>query len=155
MIGPDEFKGIKIFCENKYWNRQVQILLSQKIGAYWNSGVPAPWSPSYHRKYLFVQPKWDDPTRFFLSWGDKDDFDTCPLPAWTAKDLIDAGHRHTVLTDLQADILQDAIRVARQFQIQKVATLKLKLASRWLEADEKDIDAAIQYWANYRAWDKS
>jgi hypothetical protein len=42
--------------------------------------------------------------------------------------------------------LQSAVRIARDQQIQKVATLRMRLSGQY---DAQTIDAALKLWANY------
>lgn len=82
---PQPPVGVKIRCENWFWNRKLQILLSEAIGCQWGTGIALPWNTQ--RKYLVVQKGLNG---WYFSWATENDFARCPLPEWTAKELIAA-----------------------------------------------------------------
>jgi hypothetical protein len=87
MLTRQHGAGIKIRCENWYWARKVQILLSEAIGARWGNGLPIPWNT--RRLRLIVE--WSTHAKsWMISWAIDPDFETCPMPEWSAKALIAA-----------------------------------------------------------------
>ena len=54
----------------------------------------------------------------------------------------------TELTDRQFDILKAAINLARYEQVLRLDNLKERL-KQLFQGQEQDINAAIEFWANY------
>lgn len=52
------------------------------------------------------------------------------------------------LTDLQFTILREAVTLARERQVQSVATLRAMLLRRW-PRKPKSVTAALQFWADH------
>lgn len=77
--------GVKVRCENWYWSRKLQILLSEVIGCSWGGRIKTPWNTG--REFLVIQ---NYPGGWFFAWATEQDFAQCGLPEWSAKDLIAA-----------------------------------------------------------------
>lgn len=82
---PVEFKGVKVRCENWYWNRQLQLLLARVIGCSWGAHISVPFNVG--RPLLVIQLGLRG---WYFSWATESDFEQCPLPEWSAKALFNA-----------------------------------------------------------------
>lgn len=77
----------KIKCENWWWNRALQMTLSEIFGVSWGAGAPMPFNTRRRGEYLFLQQNKAN-GRWFFSWGTDWDFERCELPATTAKTMM-------------------------------------------------------------------
>ncbi len=80
-------RGVKVRCENWYWNRELQFLLFRTIRCRWGVTAKIPWNTK--REFIAVQ-QWKENGPWFFVWCTPRDFAECPYPEWTAKQLIAA-----------------------------------------------------------------
>ncbi|WP_041930361.1 hypothetical protein [Methylibium petroleiphilum] len=84
----EAFRGAKVRCENPYWSRHLQLALFESLGCTWPAVRVVPWNT--RRPLLVIQQSPVGAHRWFLSWATEPDFETCPLPEYSAKALVKA-----------------------------------------------------------------
>lgn len=79
---------------------------------------------------------------------------TKPAPAKAP--AVKTGVMHDMeLSDQSAEILMAAVRLARNESILRVSKLRARLLDEFPKATDKDVTAALTYWATYSHRTKS
>jgi hypothetical protein len=88
-LARPEMPGVKVRCESPSWSAKLQDILREDLGCTWGEGFPTPWNTE--RPYLVIRRGVTG--RWFICWASPDDFETCPLPLFTARGLVQAWKR--------------------------------------------------------------